>query len=145
MAQIALLTGPQDPSQLDATINQLIEAINPFLNGVTPILGPVVAGSTAANLAASGTVQLNSTTRAAGTTGRYTLSAPVRGQVVFLKNLSTSQAFVTGVFERSKTKLTLAKSTAALATAKLPGVILAAVSTSAWNLIGSYGPVTVSS
>lgn len=141
---IPLLSGPQDPSQLEATLNTLIVQLNAQLTGSTPASTPS-AQSTAASIAGFGTVTLNTTTRAAGTTGRYAIAAPVPGRTVALKNLSTSQAIVTGLFERSKVKLTLAKSTAALATAKLPGVMLRAISTSAWALIATYGPVTVSS
>lgn len=143
-ATISLISGPQDPSQLDATINTLITQLNAALTGQSPVNG-VTAQSTAAAIAGFGAVTLNTTIRAAGTTGRYSIAAPVNGRVVDLKNLSTSQATVTGLFERSKVKLTLAKSTAALATARLPGVRLRGISTSAWALIATYGPVTVSS
>ncbi len=141
---ISLLSGPQDPSQLDAVINGVIVQVNAVLTGVTPARA-VSAASTAVAIAGTGGITLNTTTRAAGTTGRYSIAAPVSGRTVSLKNLSTSAATVTGLFERSKVKLTLAKSTAALATAKLPGVMLRGISTSAWALIATYGPVTVSS
>lgn len=141
---IALLSGPQDPSQLDAVLNGLIVQINNGLSGATPSASPSAA-STGAAIAGYGTITVNTTTRAAGTTGRYAIAAPVPGRALAIKNLSTSQATITGLFERSKVKLTLAKSTAVLATAKLPGVMLRAISTSAWALIATYGPVTVSS
>ena len=146
MAGIALTSGPQDPSQLEAQINALITSLNSYLTGGTAITSSVSAASTGTAIAAAaGQVNLNSTTRAAGTTGRYTIAAPVAGYTITLKNLSTSAALITGLFERSKTKLTMAKSTASLATAKLPGVLLRGLSTSAWAIIGTYGPVTVSS
>ncbi len=144
MALIPLISGPQDPSQLDATINSLIVSLNGALSGSAPTNG-ITAASTASAIPGYGSFTLNSTTRAAGTTGRYSIGAPVAGRVVNLKNLSTSAATVSGLFERSKIKLTLAKSTASLATAKLPGVILRGLSTSAWALQAVYGPVTVSS
>ena len=146
MAGIPLVSGPQDPSQLNASIDALITQINAYLTGGSAITVPVSAASTATAIAAgAGQVSLNSTTRAAGTTGRYTIAAPSAGLTMALKNLSTSAASVTGLFERSKVKITFAKSTASLATAKLPGVLLRGLSTSAWALIAAYGPMTVSS
>lgn len=141
---ISLISGPQDPSQIDNTLNGLIVQINSGFSGSTPGTSPS-AGSTSVAITGYGIVTVNTTTRAAGTTGRYSLAAPVAGRSISIKNLSTSAATITGLFERSKVKLTLAKSTAVLATAKLPGVMLRALSTSAWGLIASYGPVTVSS
>ncbi len=141
---IALITGPQDVSQLDSVLNGLIVQINSGFSGATPGAAPS-AGSTSVAITGYGTVTVNTTTRAAGTTGRYSLAAPVAGRNLAIKNMSTSAATITGVFERSKIKLTLAKSTAVLATAKLPGVMLRGLSTSAWAIVASYGPVTVSS
>lgn len=141
---IATLTGPQDPSQLDNIVNQIILAVNGYVTGVTPEVVVVSAGSTAGNLPTAGAVTLNSTTRTSGTTGRYTLPAPTAaqiGQQLSLTSLSTVQATVTGKFEKIKTKLTL-KSTAALsAGAKFPSVMLTALSTSAWGVIAGFGNV----
>lgn len=137
---IPLLTGPQDPSQLDQVINALIAQINPVLAGSVAVPQAVTAGSTTGTLPNFGQVTLNSTTRTSGTTGRYKLPAPVPGYQLFLTSLSTVQATVSGLFERSKTKLTL-KSTAALASAKLPSVFLTGLSTSAWGVTAGFGNV----
>ena len=139
-SQIALLSGPQDVSQLDSIINTLISSINPVLAGTVAVPQLVTAGSTTGNIPSFGQVTLNSTTRTAGTTGRYKLPAPIPGQQLILTSISTVQATVSGLLERGKTKLTF-KSTAALASAKLPSAILTALSTSAWGVSASFGNV----
>lgn len=142
---ISLLSGPQDPSQLDAVVNNLITNINSYVAGTSPLAVPVSAASTASAISASaGQVTVNTTTRTAGTTGLYTIAAPVAGQTVKITCPSTVKARITGLFSRSKTKLTLS-TTAALATAKLPSIILTGLSTSAWGLTAAYGSVTMSS
>ena len=140
MALIPLISGPQDPSQLDATINVLIGQINGNLSGQSPAI-TVIAQSTAGSIAGYGEVTINSTTRTAGTTGRYTIATPVPGRQVVISSLSTVKATITGLFARGKTKLSLT-TTASIATAKLPSVILRAISTSAWTVAASFGPVT---
>jgi hypothetical protein len=139
---IATFTGPQDPSQLDNLLNQVINAINGYVTGSTPIVGVVSVGSTTGNLPTSGTVILNSTTRTAGTTGRYAIANPTAaqvGQVVNLFCASTVKAIVTGTFDKAKTKLTFASTTAAK---NRPAGTLSAVSTSQWALISVAGPLT---
>lgn len=140
-ATLPLFSGPQDPSLLFYYLDQLIAAVNPVLSGSTPVPLAVSAGSTTGNLPAFGQVTLNTTTRTAGTTGRYKMPAPVVGQMVILTSESTVQATVTGLFNKTKTKLTL-KSTAALsAGVKLPSVILTALSTAAWGVSAGFGNV----
>ena len=140
---ISYISGPQDPSQLENYLNQVITAVNAVLIGSTPASTPT-AQSTAQTIAGYGVVTVNTTTRTASSTGRYTIAAPIAGRQVIIKSLSTVKATITGLFERSKVKITMS-TTASLATAKLPSVILRAISTSAWALVGAYGPVTVSS
>lgn len=141
---ISLITGPQDPSQLDALLNTVINSANAFLTGIggNVLTVPVSAASTATAISpTAGAVSLNSTTRTAGTTGRYSLTNPsYAGEMLRIKNLSTVKAVITGAFERSKTKLSLS-STAALASCNLPGVILTALSTSAWGISASTGKI----
>jgi hypothetical protein len=144
---ISLLSGPQDPSQLDAVINSLINSINAYLAGTggSVITVPVSAASTGTAIAATaGKVTVNTTTRTAGTTGLYTIAAPVAGVQVEITCPSTVKARITGLFARSKTKLTMS-TTASLATAKLPSIILTGRSTSVWDLTAAYGSVTMSS
>lgn len=144
---IALISGPQDPSQLDALINQLIGNVNSFLTGSggNVLTTPVSAASTAAAIAATaGAVTVNTTTRTAGTTGLYNVAAPVAGVTLKITCPSTVKARITGLFARSKTKLTLS-TTASLATAKLPSLILTGRSTSVWDVTASYGAVSMSS
>lgn len=136
---IAELSGPQDPSQLEATINGLIVQLNSVLTGSSPSSTPS-AQSTAASIAGFGTVTINTTTRTAGTTGRYAIAAPVAGRNVVIKNLSTVKAVITGLFERGKTKISLT-STAALASVNLPGVMLRGISTSAWAVVAQTGKI----
>lgn len=140
MALIPLISGPQDPSQLDAVVNSLISQINAANTGQSPTNG-ISAQSTAGAIAGFGSaVTVNTTTRTAGTTGRYTIAAPVAGRVQIIKNLSTVKATITGLFERGKTKISMT-STAALASANLPGVILRGLSTSAWGVVGQTGRI----
>ena len=142
--QLSSFSGPQDPSLLFYYLDQIIGSLNPVLSGATPIVQGVSAGSTSGNLPSAGAVTLNSTTRTAGTTGRYTLAAPTSAQIgqnLSLTSISTVQATVTGKFEKIKTKLTL-KSTATLANgAKFPSVLLTALTTSAWGVIAGFGNV----
>lgn len=138
---IPLFTGPQDPSQLDNLLNQVIVGLNGFVTGTTPETVQVSAASTAAAIPNFGQFTLNSTTRTAGTTGRYTLSAPIRGQQVILTSLSTVKSTVTGVFERGKTKLSLISTATLAAGAKLPSVILTGLSTAGWGVSAGFGNV----
>lgn len=140
MAAIPLLSGPQDPSQFENTINTLIVQINAGASGSSPYAAPT-AQTTGSAITGFGAVTVNTTTRTAGTTGRYTIAAPVPGRTVTITSLSTVKATITGLFSRGKTKLSLT-TTAAVATAKLPSVILRALSTSAWSVSASFGPVT---
>lgn len=145
---IALLSGPQDPSQLDAVVNQLIENINAYLAGTggSVITVPVSAASTATSISpTSGQVTVNTTTRTAGTTGRYTVTAPsAAGQVLKITSLSTVQATITGAFSRSRLKVTMKTTAALTSAAKLPSMILTALSTSQWMVSASYGNVAAS-
>src|ERR1051325_3451788 len=144
---ISLLSGPQDPSQLDAVINSLINSINAYLAGTggSVITVPVSAASTGTAIAGTaGKVTVTTTTRPAGSTGLYTSAAPVPGVEVEITCPSTVKPRITGLFARSKTKLTMS-TTASLATAKLPSIILTARSTSVWDLTAAYGSVTMSS
>lgn len=136
---ISLISGPQDPSQLENTINTLIVSLNNTLTGVTPAQG-VTANTTGQTIGGLGNVTINTTTRATTSTGRYTIAAPVAGRQVVIKNLSTIKATITGLFERGKTKLTMT-STAALGSANLPGVILRGLSTSAWGVVAQTGKI----
>ncbi len=140
---ISLLSGPQDPSLLNYDINNLINSINGFLTGSggSALTVPVSAASTATVIAnTAGQVTVNSTTRTAGTTGRYSLAAPVAGVTLKITSLSTVKSTITGLFERSKTKLSLS-STAALASVNLPSVILTGLSTSAWGITAGIGKI----
>src|ERR1041384_175069 len=144
---ISLLSGPQDPSPLDAEINSLINSINAYLAGAggSVITVPVSAASTGTAIAATaGKVTVNTTTRTAGTTGLYTIAAPVAGVQVEITCPSTVKARIAGLCARTKTKLTMS-TPASLATAKLPSIILTGRSTSVWDLTAAYGSVTMSS
>lgn len=100
---IALLSGPQDPSQLDAVINSILAQINPVLNGSVPTQSAVVNGTTLANLPNFGVVTISTGTN-------YVLGRPVPGQEVDLITQSTKQMFVTilggGTFNKGNTKMT---------------------------------------
>lgn len=139
MALLSLLSGPQDPSQLEASLNTLITQLNGALSGSAPTNG-ITANTTGQPIARFGNITINTTTRATTSTGRYTISAPIAGASVVIKNLSTIKATITGLFERGKTKLTLS-STAALASANLPGVVLRGLSTSAWGIVSQTGKI----
>lgn len=132
---VALFSGPQDVSQLDSLLNTLVNAINAAASGAAPTTVPVVAGTTAAALPASGVVLLGSTTAGAA----YTLSAPVRGQSVRLINGSTKNCTIAGLFNKTKTKLTLTSTTGA----KLPQLAAALIglSTAAWGIYAVAGNV----
>ena len=138
MTQLALLSGPQDPSQLDATINILIESLNPVLAGTSPVLSNVVTGTTSATLQGFGTVILGSTVASAA----YVLAAPVRGQQVELITQTTKACTVTlvsGTFNKTHTKLTLKTTTGT--TALQQAVTLTGLSTSVWGITSAAGSV----
>ncbi len=132
---IALLSGPQDVSQLDSILNGIINQINAGLTGTTPLTSPVVTGTTSAALPANGTVLLGSTTAGAA----YTMSAPVRGQTVRLINGSTKNCTIAGLFNKTKTKLTLTSTTGAKIAQM--AVSLVGLSTAAWGVSAVAGLV----
>jgi hypothetical protein len=70
-ANIPLLSGPQDPSQLNATINALIQSIN---SGVSGLLGGFVgpAATTGTAIQILGTATINANSLAAGQAVRIT-------------------------------------------------------------------------
>ena len=133
MAGISLLSGPQDPSQLDATINQIITTINGFLTGSSALTSAVANGTTSANLPSSGIVVLASTHASAA----YTMSAPVQGNTVMLVNGSTQNYTIAGKFNKTHTKLT-ATSTSGAKIAQI-AAILGGLSTSAWGVMAAAG------
>ena len=140
--QLSSFSGPQDPSLLFYYLDQIISSLNPVLSGSTPVPQGVSAASTSGNIPSAGALTLNTTTRTATTTGRYSLAAPTAAQVgnlLLLTNISTVKATVKGAFEKSKTLITLKSTTAA---ANRPSVILTALSTSVWGIFGLAGPVT---
>ena len=140
--QLSSFSGPQDPSLLFYYLDQIIASLNPVLSGSTPVPQGVSAASTSGNIPSAGALTLNTTTRTATTTGRYSLAAPTASQVgnlLLLTNISTVKATVKGAFEKSKTLITLKSTTAA---ANRPSVILTALSTSVWGIFGLAGPVT---
>jgi hypothetical protein len=137
---ISLITGPQDPSQLDAVINGVIVQVNNQFSGQTASVS-VSAQSTLSALSGYGAVTVNTTTRTAGTTGRYSIAAPVSGRVMTISSQSTVPATITGLFNRGRTKVTLKTTAALTAGAKLPSVILRGLSTSAWAVAASFGNV----
>lgn len=135
---LPLFSGPQDPSQLEALLNQIILAVNPVLNGSTPVPNSVVTGTTAATLQGFGTVILGSTVASAA----YVLAAPVRGQQVELVTETTKAATVTlvsGTFNKNHTKLTL-KTTTGI-TALQQAVTLTGLSTLVWAITSAAGSV----
>lgn len=132
---LALFSGPQDVSQLDSLLNTLVNAINANSSGASPQTNPVVTGTTSAALPASGVVLLGSTTAGAA----YTLAAPVRGQSVRLINGSTKNCTIAGLFNKTKTKLTLTSTTGAKI-AQL-AVTLVGLSTAAWGVSSVAGLV----
>jgi hypothetical protein len=132
---ISLFSGPQDVSQLDSLLNTLVNAINAGFSGATPTTNPVVTGTTSAALPASGVVLLGSTTAGAA----YTMSAPVRGQSVRLINGSTKNCTIAGLFNKTKTKLTLTSTTGAKIAQM--AVSLVGPSTAAWGVSSVAGNV----
>lgn len=139
MAGIALFSGPQDPSQLENLLNQIILATNPYVTGTSPIPSFVTTATTAANLPAFGTVILGSTVASAA----YVLPAPVKGQSVELVTQTTKAATVTlasGTFNKNHTKLTLKTTTGN--TVLQASVQLTGLSTSVWGITGFAGSAT---
>lgn len=141
MSTIALITGPQDPSQLDNSLNSLIAQLNGYLTGSTPLVNPIVAGSTTGSLPTSGVVTLGSSGAAHSAT--YSLPRPTAaqiGQSVQLITTTTNSQLVTGLFNKSHTKITM--KTTAGNTVLQAAVSLVALSTSAWGITGFAGSAT---
>ena len=60
-ANIPLLTGPQDPSQLNATINQVIQSINTGVEGsIGGFVGPAATTGTSIQILGTATIAANS-------------------------------------------------------------------------------------
>lgn len=132
---IPLLSGPQDPSQLDNLLNQLIIQINGYVSGTTPQTVQISTATTSAAIAASGTVILGSTVSNA----LYAMAAPVKGQTVRLITNSTKGARIGGLFNKTKTLITLL--TTAGAKLAQPAVVLTGLSSSAWGISAVAGNV----
>lgn len=138
---LPLLTGPQDPSQIDALLNALIIAVNPVITGVTPAAQPVTAGTTSANLPNYGLVTLASTVASAA----YVLGRPVPGVPVELVSITTKSQTVTilggGTFNKSNTKLTFKTTNGAAGAEVWQAASLIGLTTSVYAITGLSGTV----
>lgn len=144
MAGIPLFSGPQDPSQLQNLLNQVLTTIGGYvapLPGQSGPITPIQAGTTSANLPASGLVTLSSTVASA----QYTISRPILGQTVKLVTITTKAQTVaapTGVtFNKGNTKLTFKTTNGAAGVEVWQAAELTALSTSVWALTGSIGTI----
>lgn len=136
MSNLATQSGPQDVSQLQATVNALTVAINGLLSGTTPIVSALVNGTTSAILPAYGKIILASTVAAAA----YKLAAPVPGQTVKLISKSTKSQTVTlvsGNFVDTRTKLTFKTTNVGIP----QSIELIGLSTAVWGVSGAAGAV----
>lgn len=135
---IALLSGPQDPSQLNNTINALIGSLNGYLNGSTPVSSPVVNGTTGATLPDYGIVTISTGTN-------YVIQRPLPGVQVEIITQSTKQMFVTvlggGTFNKNKTKLTFKTTNAAGGANVQQSAILTGLTTSIYSISSVVGSV----
>jgi hypothetical protein len=136
---IALVSGPQDPSQLDNLINSLIGSLNGYLTGSTPLTVPVVNGTTGANLPNSGVVTISTAT------GNMVLSRPIPGQEVDIITQSTKSMTVTilggGTFNKTHTKLTFKTTNAAGGANVQQAVSLVGLTTSIYGIKAVIGTV----
>ena len=135
----ALQTGPQDPSQLQALINQLTTALNGYATGATPVSLPVVAGTTTANLPASGVVTLSTTS----TTSTYKLSSPTIGQLVTLFCKKSTTAGSAGhVVTMASTLVTLSTTFKKIVMkTKNMAITLVGLSSTSWGVVSNVGTV----
>lgn len=138
---LPLLTGPQDPSQIDALLNSIILAVNPVITGATPAAQPITSGTTSANLPNYGLVTLASTVASAA----YVLGRPVPGVPVELVSITTKSQVVTilggGTFNKSNTKLTFKTTNGASGVEVWQAVSLVGLTTSVYAIVGANGTV----
>lgn len=138
---IPLFSGPQDPSQLDALLNQVITWANGAITGSSPTGSAVTAGTTAVSLPTFGVVTLSSTVASAA----YTLPGPTNaqiGQTVSLVTVSTKTQTVAGKFNNANTKLTFKTTRGAAGVEAWQAATLTALSTTlGWGMTGSVGTV----
>lgn len=136
---IALLTGAQDPSQLNNTVNALIVQINGFVNGTTPTPIPVVNGTTAANLPSYGVVTISTGT------GNYTLSRPIPGVEVDIITQSTKAMTLIiaggGTFNKGNTKMTFKTTNGAAGVEVWQAAALVGLTTSIYGIVAVSGTV----
>lgn len=144
MAGLALLSGPQDPSQLDATLNSIITSTNGFLLGQSPMynnLGVVTSSSTATVQSGFGYLELNSTR-----SKTYKIAAPQAGLAplyIFNRQKSTAGQII-AISSTNTSKFILNNATNTQLTFKTKGqaVILIGISSSRYLAVSNVGTVT---
>lgn len=141
---IALLSGPNDPSQLQNALNALITTLNGMIGGTPGGPGVVTAlqsGTTGSNLPTSGLVTLASTVAGAA----YVLPNPtpgILGQTVQLVTISTKSQTVAGRFNSGNTKLTFKTTRGTGGSETFQSAILTALSTAlGWAITSLSGTV----
>lgn len=144
MAGIALLSGPQDPSQLDAQLNTVITNVNGYLLGLTPtynLVSAVTSSSTATIQNGYGYLELNSTRAKT-----YKVAAPQPGiEPLYVFNNKKSTAGQTLAISSTNTsKFILNNATNTQLTFKTKGqaVVLIGVSSSRYLAVSNIGSVT---
>lgn len=147
MAGIALLSGPQDPSNLEAQLNSLITSMNAFLLGTSATLSQlsvVTSSSTGAVQANFGVLELNSTRAKT-----YKIAAPGVGSgigaelIVFNNKKSTAGQGLT-ISSTNTSKFINNGTTSAQLTFKTKGqsVTLIGVASSRYLVSANIGSVT---
>jgi len=137
---IALLSGPQDPSQLDAVINSLINSINGYVGGTTALTAGITPGTTSADLAAFGTVTLTSTSA----TASYLLSPPALGQTVTIVATLSSTGNQTVAIDSTSVTYNTTGTANLLFTTAGQSVTLQRISATKIAVISNVGTVTSS-
>jgi hypothetical protein len=142
MSQIALLTGPQDPSNLDAVVNSVIAQINGYLSGVTPIVTQVSAASTTGTAISAVGLTTLTTTKASDT---YTLASPVIGQqkILFCTKTTTGATHMAITMASTAVRLSTTIKKIIFAT-KNQCLTLIGLSSTTWGITSNVGTVQTS-
>jgi hypothetical protein len=139
MPNIALLTGPQEASQLEATINALIATLNGYVMGTTPLQVPSVVLSSSSVVIGPGLTQLNTTK----TTMTFKLGNPTLGErrTIFASK-STTAGSAGQIVTPNSTLVTFSTTIKKLIMkTKNMSVDLIGLSSTSWGIVSNVGTV----
>jgi hypothetical protein len=142
MSQIALLSGPLEASQLEATLNAIIQTLNGYVGGNTPLVEPFTSLSSSATVIGPGITSLATTK----TTMNFKLGNPTLGQTVTIfASKSTTTGSAGQVVTCNSSLVTFSTTIKKLIfKTKNMCVILKGLSSTSWGIVSNVGTVLTS-